>query len=182
MCCYFKHTVIWSVAPSLLQVSPASVSPIRWVSCRALGWRSSSCVWLSARWSARTSWCLQRITSWMLNRPNQQVFWSSTKPYYSWCAGTDPWGWREKSLSLWKPSLSPTQVKILQGLFKGIAHLKRKFCLKSTHPQGIQDVDKFVSSWEQIWSNLALHHLLTSGSSAVNGCHQDESPNTTPVH
>ncbi len=36
----------------------------------------------------------------------------------------------------------------------------------------------FVSSSEQIWRNLALHHLFTSGSSAVNGCHQNESPNS----
>ncbi len=26
--------------------------------------------------------------------------------------------------------------------------------------------------------NLALHHLLTSGSSAVNGCRQNDSPNS----
>ncbi len=38
-----------------------------------------------------------------------------------------------------------------------------------------QDVDEFVSLLEQIWRNLALHHLLTSGSSAVNGCRQNES-------
>ncbi len=35
----------------------------------------------------------------------------------------------------------------------------------------------FFSSSEQIWKNLALHHLLTNGSSAVNGCRQNESPN-----
>ncbi len=34
-----------------------------------------------------------------------------------------------------------------------------KNCWK--HIQAIQDVDEFVSSWEQIWRNLALHHLLT---------------------
>ncbi len=31
---------------------------------------------------------------------------------------------------------------------------------------------------EQIWRNLALHHLLTNGSSAVNGCRQNKSPKT----
>ncbi len=31
---------------------------------------------------------------------------------------------------------------------------------------------------EQLWKNLALHHLLTNGSSAVNGWHQNESPNS----
>ncbi len=44
----------------------------------------------------------------------------------------------------------------------------------NTHPQFIQDVDEFVSSSEQIWRNLALYHLLTNGSSAVNGCRQNE--------
>ncbi len=56
----------------------------------------------------------------------------------------------------------------------------------------IQDVDEFVSSSKQISRNLALHHLLTNGSSAVNGCRQkrvqtsDENNtiihNMTPVH
>ncbi len=31
------------------------------------------------------------------------------------------------------------------------------------------------SSSEQIWINLLLHHLLTNGSSAINGCRQNES-------
>ncbi len=39
----------------------------------------------------------------------------------------------------------------------------------------IQDADEFVSSSEQIWRNVALHHLLTNGSSALNGCRQNES-------
>ncbi len=46
------------------------------------------------------------------------------------------------------------------------------------HPQAIQDVDEFVSLSEQIWRNWALHHLFTNGSSAVNGCRQNESPNS----
>uniref|UniRef100_A0A671QVF4 Large ribosomal subunit protein uL10m n=1 Tax=Sinocyclocheilus anshuiensis TaxID=1608454 RepID=A0A671QVF4_9TELE len=33
---------------------------------------------------------------------------------------------------------------------------------------------EFVSSSEQIWRNSALHHLLTSGTSAVNGCRQHQ--------
>ncbi len=45
-------------------------------------------------------------------------------------------------------------------------------------PQVIQDVDEFVSKSEQIWINLALHHLLTNGPSAVDGCRQNESPNS----
>ncbi len=46
------------------------------------------------------------------------------------------------------------------------------------YPQIIQDIDEFVSSQEQIWRNVALHYLLTKGSSAVNGCRQNESSNT----
>ncbi len=42
----------------------------------------------------------------------------------------------------------------------------------------ITDVKKTVSSSEQIWINVALHHLLTNGSSAVDGCRQNESPNS----
>ncbi len=65
-------------------------------------------------------------------------------------------------------------------------HLKSLFCSQSmsshqnedcwtlTHSQTIQHED-FVSSSEQIWRNLALHHLLTNGPSAVNGCRQNES-------
>ncbi len=34
----------------------------------------------------------------------------------------------------------------------------------------------------QIWSILVLHCLLTSGSSAVNGCHQNESSNSLWKH
>ncbi len=39
-----------------------------------------------------------------------------------------------------------------------------KICCKFTLPQAIQDVDELVSSSEQIWRNLALHHLLTNRS------------------
>ncbi len=44
---------------------------------------------------------------------------------------------------------------------KGIVHPQ-----KLTYPQAIQDVDEFVPSLE------------TDGSSAVNGSHQNESPNS----
>ncbi len=53
-----------------------------------------------------------------------------------------------------------------QNLLKGTVHAK----INIIHPQAIQDGDQFVSSSEQIWRNLALCHLLTNGSSAVNGC------------
>jgi len=49
-----------------------------------------------------------------------------------------------------------------------------KMCLKFTHPKAIQDVDEFVSSLEQIWKNLQL----TSEFFAVDGCHQNKSPNS----
>ncbi len=47
-----------------------------------------------------------------------------------------------------------------------------------THPQAI----RWVSSWEQIWRNVALLHLLRNGLSAVNGCRQNESPNSWYKH
>ncbi len=52
----------------------------------------------------------------------------------------------------------------------------------------MQDVNEFVSSSENIWRNLALHHLFTIGSSTVNGCRQNEKHenitiiHTSPVH
>ncbi len=46
-------------------------------------------------------------------------------------------------------------------------------CLRCTRPLAIQDIDEFVLR------NLALLHLLINGSSAVNGCRQnEESPNS----
>ncbi len=58
-------------------------------------------------------------------------------------------------------------------IIKGIVHPKIKMYWKCAHPHAIQDVDEFVSSWEQIWRNVALHQLLTNRSSAVNGCRQN---------
>ncbi len=53
--------------------------------------------------------------------------------------------------------------------FKGIVHLKMKiywtFC-------------EILNISEQICRNLALHHLLINGSSAVNGCRQNEGPDS----
>ncbi len=44
----------------------------------------------------------------------------------------------------------------------------------------LHDIDEFVSSSEQIgiFYFFSLHHLLTKVSSAVNGCRQNESPNS----
>ncbi len=67
---------------------------------------------------------------------------------------------------------------VIYSFIKGVMYPKMKICWKFTHPQAIQDVDEFVLSPEQIWRNVALHHLLTNGSSAVNGCRQNESPNS----
>ncbi len=38
------------------------------------------------------------------------------------------------------------------------------------------------SSSEQLWRNVAFHHLFTNRSSAVNGCRQNESPNSWQKH
>ncbi len=49
-----------------------------------------------------------------------------------------------------------------QNILKGIVHPKMKMYSPSGHPR--------CCASEQIWRNLALHHLLTTGSFAVNGC------------
>ncbi len=80
-----------------------------------------------------------------------------------------------------KPVLSLHQdhAKVPDLCFlKRTVHTKMRSSCKCTHPQCFQDVDEFVSSSEQIWRNVSLHHLLTNGSSAVNGCRQNESPNS----
>ncbi len=52
---------------------------------------------------------------------------------------------------------------------------KLKFAENFAQP--IKDVDEFISSLEELWRNL-LHHFLTIGSSAENGCRQNETPNS----
>uniref|UniRef100_A0A8C2IY86 Uncharacterized protein n=1 Tax=Cyprinus carpio TaxID=7962 RepID=A0A8C2IY86_CYPCA len=64
----------------------------------------------------------------------------------------------------------------------GVITNKIKNCQKFTHPQAIQDVNEFVSSSEQICRNLALHHLLTIGSSAVNELIKTADENITIIH
>ncbi len=61
---------------------------------------------------------------------------------------------------------------------KVTVHPKFKIYWKCIHPQVIQELDELLSVSEQIWGNLALHHLLASLSSAVNGCRQNDSPNS----
>ncbi len=46
---------------------------------------------------------------------------------------------------------------------------KNKTILEMYSPQAIRDADEFVSSLEQIWRSLALHHFLTNRSCAVIG-------------
>ncbi len=54
-------------------------------------------------------------------------------------------------------------------------HTKIKFCCKCVHSQVIRDVDEFVSLSDLEKCSIAS---LSNGCSAVNGCHQNESPNT----
>ncbi len=67
-------------------------------------------------------------------------------------------------------------------LLKWKVHPNMKLCWKCTRPQTIQDVNEFASWLEQIWRNVALHHLLNSRPSAVNGCRQNKSPNSWYKH
>ncbi len=76
-----------------------------------------------------------------------------------------------------KERVDPGKLK-LKSQIKEIVHPKKCICLKFCRPRAIQDVDKFVSSSEQIWRNVALCHLLTYGSSTVNGCRQNLSSNS----
>ncbi len=55
-----------------------------------------------------------------------------------------------------------------------IIQQKHYICLPSKN--------EFISSWEQNCRIVAFHHLLSNGSSAVNGCRQNESPNITIIH
>ncbi len=67
---------------------------------------------------------------------------------------------------------------LLKSGLKGIVHPEMKICWKYTHPQAIQDEDEFDSLSEEIWRNVALHLMFINTSSAVNGCRQNESPNS----
>uniref|UniRef100_A0A672PEH8 Anaphase-promoting complex subunit 16 n=2 Tax=Cyprininae TaxID=2743694 RepID=A0A672PEH8_SINGR len=60
------------------------------------------------------------------------------------------------------------------GLRKGIVQRKMninvlKMCSRSGHPR---------LNLHQVWRNVALHQCLSNGCSAVNGCRQNESPNS----
>ncbi len=100
-------------------------------------------------------------------------------------------------IGLWNssPCVYYNNFDKINDAIKGIVHLKMKISWTCAHPQVIQKVDEYISSSEQVWRNLALHHLVTNGSSSVNGCRQNESLNnwykyhnnpqvihTTPVH
>ncbi len=52
--------------------------------------------------------------------------------------------------------------------------VKRKLCEIRGIVDGKLTLRPFVSSSEQIWRNVELHHLLTNRSSTVNVCRQNE--------
>ncbi len=58
-------------------------------------------------------------------------------------------------------------INKVTGFPQGIDYPK----IKKYYCQAVQYVVKYYYH-KQIWKNFAFHHLLTSGSSAVNGCHQ----------
>ncbi len=70
----------------------------------------------------------------------------------------------------------------VKTVFHSMASLKEEFTQKfkftaallTLRPSKMQ-MNLFL---HQIWRNVALNHLLTNGSSAVNGCRQNESPNS----
>ncbi len=62
-------------------------------------------------------------------------------------------------------------------LVKGIVHLKIQIWWKYTLSQAILDVDEFVFSSEQD-EKFSIKSLAQYGSPEVNGCHQNESPNS----
>ncbi len=81
--------------------------------------------------------------------------------YINWCMKTTLGSLRQR----WKQ--------------KWIVDPKVKICWKCTHPQAIQDVDEFVSSSKQKQEKFSITSLT---SSAVNGCHQNESLNSWWKH
>ncbi len=68
---------------------------------------------------------------------------------------------------------STSHMDYFYDAFKGNYSPKNETLLKMCSPSGHQRC-RWVSSQEQIWRNLVLHHFLTNGSSAVNGCRQNE--------
>ncbi len=73
--------------------------------------------------------------------------------------------------------ICPLQISLDERhLLKGIVQPKMQFYCKCVPSRAILDVDElFVHG--HIWRNEVLHHLLSNGCSAVNGCRQNESPN-----
>ncbi len=61
-------------------------------------------------------------------------------------------------------------------------HWNKSMCNSLPEHKNAAIGDILTSDWtlsqKKIWRNLALHHLPTNGSSAVNGCRQNESPNS----
>ncbi len=66
---------------------------------------------------------------------------------------------------------------LLFNFFKGIINPKNWHLLNVFSPSGNPRCRFFFFPSEQIWRNVALHHLLINGSSVVNGCRLNECPN-----
>ncbi len=98
----------------------------------------------------------------------------------SWCpspTNEDP-GWARDGQG--SPSQCTAQGKNtdlynFHILALSLVHPKMKKLPKMYSPSGCPRCREFVL---EIWRNLALHHLLTNGCSAVNGCRQNERPNS----
>ncbi len=64
--------------------------------------------------------------------------------------------------------------------YKEIVYLKMEICWKCAHHLALQDVDEFLSSSDL--EKFSIASLAYSGSSVVNGCHQNESLSSWQKH
>ncbi len=151
-CCKWRRwkPSITSLTSAAL-TSPTSVSSLK-CGVRSATWRTWGGHWRKAQWVKSFSSHASLILSILLTYEKQL-----------------------RSFNV--PSRPVTQSEISAetvASLKRIVHPKNDILLTMYSPSG----HEFVSSSEQIWRNFALHHLLTNGSSAVNGCRQNESPNS----
>ncbi len=98
----------------------------------------------------------------------------SVYPYRPRTPSLTKWG---RPLPFPAPSLSWVYISLsAEWTLKGIVHPKMKICWKCTCRQAIQDVDEFGSSSDL--AKFTITSLAHHGFSAVNGCRQNESPNS----